>query len=79
MFVLYQNTKRTMSENKQKKKVKYNQDALEILTQRFGYSIDYIRKSLRGDRVGILPDRVKKEYSIIVSELEKKKFEIAKN
>lgn len=63
----------TKSESNQKKRMSFNQDALDILSQRFGFSINYIQKSLRGDRVGIMPDELKKEYPIIVKELEEKR------
>lgn len=45
-----------------KKRINFNEDILNILKERYGYSLDYIRKSLRGDRVGIMPDTLKKEY-----------------
>lgn len=45
-----------------KKRTIYNTDILTSLEKRYGYSIDYIRKSLRGDRVGEMPDVLKKEY-----------------
>lgn len=51
-----------------KKRINYNEDILDLLKERYGYSIDYIRKSLRGDRVGVMPDTLIKEY---------KKLEIA--
>lgn len=38
---------------------------LIVLSEKFGYSEDYIRKSLRGDRTGIMPDKIKKEYKIL--------------
>lgn len=50
-----------MDKTTQKRK-KYNEDILLVLQNKFGYSIDYIRKSLRGDRVGYMPDEIKKEY-----------------
>lgn len=45
-----------------KKRTKYNEDILNVLKQRYDYSLDYIRKSLRGDRNGIMPDQIIKEY-----------------
>ncbi len=47
---------------KSKIRQNYNPDILEIIKERYGFSIDYIRKSLRGDRVGLLPEKIKKEY-----------------
>ena len=49
-----------------KKRNNYNEDILIALNERWGYSIDYIRKSLRGDRVGVMPDTLIKEYKKLV-------------
>ncbi|HFG0566900.1 hypothetical protein [Flavobacterium psychrophilum] len=54
-----------------KKKNFYNHDILEVIKERYGYKIDYIRKSLRGDRVGTIPDRIIKEYKILEQEAKK--------
>jgi len=54
-----------MAENTKKKKV-YNQEILQVLIDRYGLSKDYIQKSLRGDRVGLVPDKLKKEYSTLI-------------
>lgn len=51
-----------------KKRINYNEDVLNLLKERYGYSLDYIRKSLRGDRVGIMPDTLIKEYRKLVKE-----------
>lgn len=51
-----------------KKRSKYNEQVLVALKEKHGYSIDYIRKSLRGDRVGFIPDKLKKEYKKLVKE-----------
>lgn len=56
-----------MSKTKQKSKT-YNGETLNVLSGKFGYSIDYIRKSLRGDRKGIMPDKIKQEYKILEKE-----------
>lgn len=56
-----------MSKN-MKTKPSYNQNALEIINGRYGYSYDYIRKSIRGDRVGLIPDRIKAEYNKLNNE-----------
>lgn len=45
-----------------KKRVNLNDEILETLEKRYGYSLDYIRKSLRGDRTGIMPRQLIKEY-----------------
>jgi hypothetical protein len=60
-----------------KKRNNYNEDILEALNEKWGYSIDYIRKSLRGDRVGVMPDKLIKEYKKLVIE-DKKIKEAAK-
>lgn len=54
-----------------KTKPSYNQDALKIIKNRYGYSYDYIRKSIRGDRTGITCDLIKAEYSKLVNEYKK--------
>ena len=46
-----------------KTKPSYNQAVLIIINERYGYTLDYIRKSIRGDRVGIIPDLLKAEYN----------------
>ena len=48
-----------------KKKAVYNTDILATLGKRYGYSIDFIRKALRGDRVGEMPDTLIKEYKAL--------------
>lgn len=68
-----------MSEVMKKKKLTFNQDALDILALQYGVSRDYIRKSLRGDRVGTNPDLLKKEYPLIVEKLKQSKEKIAQS
>jgi len=63
------------------KRKNYNADILNVLREKFGYSVDYIRKALRGDRVGEMPDTLKQEYRILEKEaieLEKEKKTILK-
>ena len=45
----------------------YNQDALKSIRTKYGFSFDYIRKSIRGDRVGTTSDLLKKEYKKFVA------------
>lgn len=45
-----------------KKRNNYNDEILNAIEIEFGYSIDYIRKSIRGDRTGIMPDKIVKRY-----------------
>jgi len=54
-----------------KTKPSYNQDVLKIIKNRHGYSYDYIRKSIRGDRVGIICDILKAEYQNLNNESKK--------
>ncbi|SHM75441.1 hypothetical protein [Flavobacterium saccharophilum] len=54
-----------------KTKPSYNQDVLKIMKARHGYSYDYIRKSIRGDRVGIICDMLKEEYNKLNNESKK--------
>ena len=59
-----------MDKNK-KTKPSYNQDVLKIIKERHGYSYDYIRKSIRGDRVGIICDMIRTEYNKLTNEAKK--------
>ncbi|MCW3168943.1 hypothetical protein OMO38_10455 [Chryseobacterium sp. 09-1422] len=43
----------------------YNADILIVIEKKYGFTIDYIRKSLRGDRNGVMPDEIKKEYNTL--------------
>ncbi len=61
------------------KRNNFNEDILNLLINRYGYSIDYIRKSLRGDRVGIMPDTLIKEYKKLESASKKALQEKANN
>lgn len=57
-----------MDKTTQKRKT-YNAGILIALEKKFGYSIDFIRKCLRGDRSGIMPDQIRKEYKILEKEV----------
>lgn len=48
-----------------KKKVYYNTEILTQLEKKYGFSTDYLRKCLRGDRTGVMPDQIIKEYKIL--------------
>lgn len=54
-----------------KKRNNYNEDILDALEVMYGYSVDYIRKSLRGDRTGVMPDKIKVSYSKMESAAKK--------
>jgi len=45
-----------------KTKPSYNQDVLKIMKNRHGYSLDFIRKSIRGDRASLTSDMLRAEY-----------------
>lgn len=60
-----------MSKNKTKKAISFNQDILNELKAKYGYEIDYIRKSVRGDRVGKMSEQMKKEYYQLLAETKK--------
>lgn len=51
-----------------KTKSSYNQDVLKIIQIRYGYSYDYIRKAIRGDRVGPMSDTLRAEYNKLNNE-----------
>jgi hypothetical protein len=53
------------------KRTMFNTDILYLLKERYDYSLDYIRKSLRGDRVGTMPDILIKEYKQLESAAKK--------
>ena len=46
-----------------KKRENYNTEILFAVKEATGYSIDYIRKCLRKDRTGQMPDEVIKLYN----------------
>lgn len=54
-----------------KSRPSYNQDVLKIIKDRHGYSYDYIRKSIRGDRTGLICDMLKDEYHKLNNESKK--------
>lgn len=54
-----------------KKSTTYNDVVLNSLINKYGLSKDYIRKCLRGDRTGIMPDTITKEYNTLDKEINK--------
>ncbi|AMO19441.1 hypothetical protein [Flavobacterium columnare] len=60
-----------MNKNNTKKRNYYNQDILIELKEKYGYEIDYIRKSIRGDRDGKMSEQLKAEYYKLLSESKK--------
>ena len=61
--------------NKKSKRRIYNQDVIDSLQKMHGYTAHYIRMSIRGDRVGIMPERIKKQYHQMANAAEKAKEE----
>ncbi len=66
-----------MEENLKIRRI-YNQDILIVIKERYGFSLDYIRKSLRGDRIGLLPEKIMKEYDDLEYESRKAILEAVK-
>lgn len=54
-----------MDKRKQKRE-NYNTEILNALKEKYGFGYDYIIKSIRGDRDGIVPNRIKKDYKIML-------------
>lgn len=52
----YKNEKNNTNRNK------YNDLVVKKLAEKHKISTSYVRKSLKGDRTGIFPDLIKKEY-----------------
>lgn len=53
-----------MDKTKEKKRSynHYNQDVIKSLIDIYGFGRDYIIKSIRGDRTGHFPEKIKKQY-----------------
>ncbi len=45
-----------------KKERKYNTVVIDELMKRYGFTRNYVQMSIRGDRVGTFPTRIKEEY-----------------
>jgi len=56
-----------MSKFKPKNRKSYNSDAINALIDRYGFSSQFIRQCIRGDRNSITADNIKKEYNMMVS------------
>lgn len=55
-----------ISDKPTKKNASYNQDVINVMKARHGYTAHYIRQCIRGDRNGLIPDKLKKEYETLV-------------
>lgn len=53
-----------------KKKPKYNQDAINALIAKYGYGSYYFRQCISGNKKGVLPDEIKKEYQGLCKAIE---------
>lgn len=51
------------------KRNKYNGIALKSLNERYGYTYDFIRKSLRGDRTSSSSEKIIKEYQLLLTQI----------
>ena len=58
-----------------KKYSKYDQDIMETLRIRYNFKTDYIQKSIRGERVGEVPLKIKEDYERLI----KAKKQLLKN
>ena len=45
-----------------KKNQKYNDEVIEALISKYGFKANYIRMSIRGERVGTIPIKIQEEY-----------------
>lgn len=55
-----------------KKRISFNTEILILMKEKWDVSVDYVRKCVRGDRKGIMPDRITKDYHANVRILEEK-------
>lgn len=46
-----------------KKNINYNTVAIDELVKKYGFSRDYVLKSIRGDRTGLIPTRIQDDYN----------------
>lgn len=68
--------------NKGTKKTEYNQhnvDAINALVEKFGLSAYYIRQSVNGNRDGVVPDKIRKEYKVLCKQLDEVKKKTVQN
>ena len=55
-----------MGKSKQKKSV-YNNAIIAELVVKYGFTRNYILKSIRGERVGSIPIKIQEEYKSLLS------------
>ena len=54
-----------------RKKPNYNRDIILGLKTKYGFSESYVRKSINGDRTGLIPIRIKEDYQQLVQTTKK--------
>lgn len=60
-----------MSKNKTKKEnYVFNQQVLSTLVEKYGLTVYYIRQCINGNRVGIMPDKIRKDYKELCAKVE---------
>ncbi|AWG27186.1 hypothetical protein [Flavobacterium kingsejongi] len=52
------------------KRNNYNTEILNALENKYGVSIDYIRKCLRGVRIGVVPSKIISEYEEVAKQID---------
>ena len=58
------------SKSKQKRVI-YNEDVIKALKDKYGFTTNYIRMSIRGDRTGTIPLQIQEEYKKAAAEAKK--------
>lgn len=60
-----------MNKETKKKAFPYNLKAIDVLVSKYGLSAYYIKQSINGNKKGITPDKIKKDYRSLDAELKK--------
>lgn len=60
-----------MEKNSNKGKKIFNPFVIDKLQEKYGVTKQFIRMSLNGDRVSTTSDRIKSDYRLFLSEIEK--------
>ena len=70
-ITLFSTTETILTMDKpKKKKPEYNQDAIKALVDKYGYGSYYIRQCVSGNKQGLFPDQVQKEYGILCKKID---------
>lgn len=59
-----------MCKNNIKKSNTYNVSVINHISEKRGYSKQYIRQCIRGDRNNLTADKIKKEYQLLLKKIE---------